>query len=485
MEITRVYRLMGILLVAILLAGCAGTSSSVYELEKKSEPVELKTMLNEPELLYEKEEMMPGILVDVIGYQTNTEKIAIFEGELLPGNFSVINKVTGKKVYTGRVEIVSSEDDDECWGTGDFSTCNEPGEYYIEAELLGRSLDFKISETAYEDLFISAIAGLESLKCDTNMTEHVAFEDAPEDKLEVSGGWRTGENDERDVVECCLAILDLVKAYEYFPDAFTDKNDNNIADVLELIRDELSWLMKMQNPETGGVYASVSFIDGDVTRPVIIGETTRATAYYCATMARCSTVFMKVDKALSAEYIKAAGLAWNCLEVNADLVGQSQKFRAVAEMYKATGASVYQKALNEYLAINANKDFSERIELDGAMTYMSTNRKVELEYCTPLMQHFMSAVESIAGKARYARYLVRDDAIADDSLLWDAYQLAEADFIITSKEYDVIEQNYLHYLCGRNPESAVMMKCENRPDAYAQFVFLMAKIKNNQIEMRK
>lgn len=474
---TGLFRLISLMIVLCMISGCGKETKPVVA-ENSPETLELKTMLNEPEILYEKEEMLPGILVDRIGYETEAEKLAIFQGDLLPGNFIVVDKSTGKNVYTGRVEMLFSEETQENWGVGDFSELKTNGEYYIEAELLGKSLDFKITDELYSDIFIFANEGLSSLMGDTTITEHVTLEDTPDKKIEISGGWYTGDNGERDVVEGCLAVLDIVKAYEYFPEVFSDTDSNNRADILDEIKAELIWLMKMQNPETGGVYASVSYREDETPQLVIVGETTRATAYYCAAMASSSIVFARIDKALSEECIKAAGLAWNCLEANSELVGRGQRFRAAAEMYKATGMPAYSTVLSAYLSANADAGFSERIELDGAMTYMSTNRSVNLDYCTTLMQHFMSDVEDIAGSARYSKYLVKEETDDLDLLLRDAFQLTEADYIITSKEYGVIERNYLHYLCGRNPDSIVYVDEINKPDAYAQLIFILSKIEN-------
>ena len=444
-----------------------------------------ESMLPEAQILYEKEEMKPGILVDLKGYDTEGEKLAIFEGDILPRLFFLIDNVTNETVYTGSVEVrYEADDENKASGVGDFSCVTEPGDYHIEADFLGASKDFKILPEMYEDLLASTFEGLKSLRMDDQKPEYIGLEDQLLTKIEVSGGWSTGSDGQRDVAEGCLAILDLIKAYEYFQQALNDnlaagEDTETGSAVLDEVIFEAKWLMKMQNPETGGVYTGITLKkenENDPGKLVVVGETTRATAYYCAVMAELSYVLTKAVPSFSQECLKRAMLAWNCIEANKELVTESQKFRAAVEMYRATGNSVYKDVLNEYLKVHADRDFEERLELDAAMSYMSTSKNVELEYCTTLMRHFMSKTENIAVNSKEARYLVEEGVFDEAVLLRNVSELVEADFILTSQEYYRIEINYLHYFFGRNPESEICTALSGNPDFYAQFMILLGNL---------
>ena len=141
-------------LVSILLTGClTGCGAQVAEAEQEREEAPLQTMEEDPDLSYEVPVSAPHILVNQLGYITQSTKIAVFCGSQLPDRFEVIDADTGKTVYTGKPEKRESQDSygDEI-GYGDFSQVELPGKYYIEAPLLGDSYSFQIADNLYDDV---------------------------------------------------------------------------------------------------------------------------------------------------------------------------------------------------------------------------------------------------------------------------------------------------------------------------------------------
>ncbi len=454
-------------------AGCGNNvsvSAESIEISVSEIHTEVKPMLPEAELLYEKAEMLPGIQIDLIGYVPEENKIAILEGSILPGYFNVINNTSGEVVFTGVVQSEHADTDEEThYGIADFSKVTEEGTYHIEAELLGRSKDFEISSAIYRDMLAASFEGLSKLQRDSSNPENVPLEEDSAKMIEVSGGWVTNSNGERDVVEACVAVFDLLKAYEYYRKAYEE------TDILALAKEEVKWLIKMQNPETGGVFSSVSR-KNESNEYIVVGETTRATTYFTALMAKCSYVYVNADPAFSKQCLQNAVSGWNCLEANRELVGASQMFRAATELYRATGGKNYLKVIDEYLEVNSNKAYEERIEIDSAMSYMSTSRSVNLAYCTTLMQQFMARTEKLATDSKEARYFWAPGCDDDLKILRNIAELVEADYILTSREYGDIELNYLHYLCGRNPDSTIHNEFSDTPDAYAELILLMGRL---------
>lgn len=485
-------RITALLLAAMLLAGCKSSDpGTVNTNPQPGEPAVEKvdnqnlSMLDAPEIAYEKESMVSSIHVDLVGYEAEAEKLAVIEAPILPRRFSVINKNTGETVYNGYVKEKDSVEDsgEALFGILDFSGVTAEGTYYIEADLVGRSLDFKVRTGIYGELFEDTFSGLKKLRDRDDDPQMLSLEDNGDIKKEVSGGWVTGEKGQKDVCEGCLAIQDLMWGLEYYPTSFAGDGDgqnpgNGIPDVIDEIIFEATWLLKMQNPETGGVYTSVSPANADSgsKKLVILGETTRATAYFCATMARLSSVLNKYDSALSKKCLDAANRSWKCLEVNKDLVDNTQMFRAAVEMYRISGKKVYKDIIDKYLKDNAGREYADRISLDGAITYMATTRSTDRDYCTLLMDRFMERTELKSNSAKNAGYLVEEDVSDEAVLLRNLTELLIINYVISNKEYGTIEENYLHYLCGRNPDNAVCNSLSHSPDAYAQFLFLLGKL---------
>ncbi|MCQ2519711.1 MAG: glycoside hydrolase family 9 protein [Lachnospiraceae bacterium] len=475
------------LLPALILSGC-GNNQAVTDKAVVSEKVSVdeKTlhMLDEPEILYEPVSMKPSIYVDLVGYVPNGEKVAVIEAGIIPRRFEIVDVKTGKSVYSGYVhERECPEDDETLSAIVDFSDFTAEGTYYISADFIGRSENFDIRSGIYEDLLKANFGGLYGLRDVTDKSDILSFESNADVTLDVSGGWITGEGRLKDVCEGCLAMQDLMLCIEYYPKAFSDDygtetSGNKIPDILDEVMFEAEWLLKMQNPETGGVYTSVSVVGNEKgeQKRVIMGETTRATAYFCSSMAKLSYVVKKYDGSFSTKCIEAANLAWKCLEANKDLVDKTQMFRAAVEMYRATGYKVYSRIIDDYLKDNANKEYTERIALDGAITYMATTRSTNKQYCTQLMEQYMERTENKSNASKESRYLVESGDREEAVLLRNLSEILIVNYIISNKEYGTIEENYLHYFCGRNPENKICDSLKNSPDAYAQLMFLLGKL---------
>ena len=76
----------------------------------------LQTMEEDPDLSYEVPVSAPHILVNQLGYITESTKVAVFCGSQMPDRFEVIDAAdTGKTVYTGKPE---SRESRICVSTG-------------------------------------------------------------------------------------------------------------------------------------------------------------------------------------------------------------------------------------------------------------------------------------------------------------------------------------------------------------------------------
>ncbi|MCR5279486.1 MAG: glycoside hydrolase family 9 protein [Lachnospiraceae bacterium] len=471
--------------MAFILAGCGAGADPMG-----NQPVYTSTsgrdgMLDEASIEYETPGSVPSIIVDLVGYDRDAEKKAIINAEEIPDSFTIKDVYSGETVYIGKVKEVES--DQGIVGIADFTEFDTEGEYQMEAPLIGSSKYFAVRSGVYDELMATAFAKLERLRCSSVSNGYchnrdVPLESSSDTVLDVRGGWHTAKGGERDVVTGCMAVYDLITAYEYHPSSFTDKmgipeSGNKIPDILDEAIFELDWLFKMQNPETGGVYSAITARDSGL---VIEAEATRATVYFCVVMTHFSYVIKKFDSKYSGKCLNAAVKAWKCLDANKELVSTEQMYRAAVELYKATGQAVYRNAVEDYLKDNAGKDLENRAVIDAAITHMSTSRATDMSECEKLMERFMARTHSKVASARTNAFFVESTDMTAEELLRNMEELVIVDYIISSVEYQKIEENYLHYLCGRNPESEIMLDFEYDPDGYAMLLVLLGRLNDRR-----
>ena len=294
----------------------------------------------------------------------------------------------------------------------------------------------------------------------------------------------------------------LLLAYEMNPEAFSDdtgipESGNEIPDILDEVRYEIEWLLKMQDTRTGGEYgAAVTEVskEGDLfTAPVYVTAVDlEATISFAATAARFSYIYQQYDSEFATTCLKAADRAWSCFLNNQKASDNTAAFKAAAQLYRATGAEGYHEVLAGYFA---RSDFNELFDTDenifmGAVTYLSINQEVDVEVCTSLMKLLMKRSEKIAQNASSSQYLVTHKA--EDKgfvrMLDDMRCLTVTNHIIYNHEYTTIIENHAHYLMGMNPQAINYVTDDtertynqekvagvlNDPEGDALFIFMLS-----------
>lgn len=115
------------------------------------------------------------------------------------------------------------------------------------------------------------------------------------------------------------AAADLMLAYEDYPNVFDDnlgipESGNGVPDVLDEVRYELEWLLKMQDEKSGGVYHKVTTLNfGGMIMPdeendslYIMPVSNCATGDFAAAMAMAARVYEKYDKTFADKCLSAA-----------------------------------------------------------------------------------------------------------------------------------------------------------------------------------
>lgn len=483
-----------IIAMAAVLCGCSGQEAvpvstipvnpeqPVRELPVETVKESVSGMLGNPDVNFEVPIMYPSVMVNRVGYENDGDKQAIIIAASIPATFRVVDKETGEIAFEGSVKSTDYEMDGLFAAVADYSDLKAEGTYYIETEILGCSPDFMIGENVYGQLLAETFARLNSLRCDD--VSPIPYENNPSLYEIKSGGWYTNDLKERDVVEGCLGIIDLIIAYEYHPQTFSDKmgiaeSKNKIPDILDEARYEAEWLIKMQNSETGGVYNGISMrqVAGTTDKQLmIVGESSRATAYFCATMARFSHVYNKYDRAFANKCLKAATKAWNCLKSHKGIVTDAQMYRAAVEMYNVTGKDDYRDVVEAYLSKNASAPLESRGLVDAAISYMSSPESTDIKVCRKLMASFLDRTLEKTALARLNPFGVESSELPVGDLLRNADEMVIVDYINTSKQYENNEVAYLDYLCGRNETSTVYVKDFNNPDDCAKLLVLLGRL---------
>ena len=361
--------LSAILAVVGLLSGCAELDTSpAGNVEQEEEIVSLGLP---PEFNYEVPVSLPDIMIDQVGYAQGSNKIAVFRGEILPDTYDLVESETGEVVYTGTIKkkgynFLTGEN----ISYGDFTDFTEPGTYYLQADIIGRSYSFMISDNPYSEIFIAAMKRYYYSRCGLTLSSELAGDKAhnachtntallKEDTtiaLDAAGGWHIDENGQRDVIKGCQAINNLLLAYELYGSVFTDEtgipeSGNGIPDVMDEVKYEIDWLLKMQDAESGAVYSAVSIINNadNAYQMYIESVTMEATIQFAATMAKFSYLYQSYDVDYATQCLRAADRAYRYVEKYPADVSEESCFFAAAELYRATGNYAYRNVVHQYL----------------------------------------------------------------------------------------------------------------------------------------
>lgn len=458
----------------VFLAGCAFQSRSGSSSGTENAEEEMVSLGLTPEFNYEVPDSLPAILVDQVGYASGSNKIAVFRGEILPDTYKIIRADTGKTVYLGEIEEKGYDAvTNEAISYGDFTEFTEEGTYYLQAEYVGQSYSFVISEDPYTDLFKEALKQYYYNRCGANLSRELAGEAAhnachtrtaqlKEDatvQLDVSGGWHVDENGTRDVAEGCLAVDALMLAYELYGEVFSDdvgipESGNEIPDIMDEIRYEIDWLLKMQDSASGAVYSGVSVIDNGMSSYLLYAEdiTMEATIQFAASMAKFSYLYQNYDRNFATICLQAADRAYRYAGKYLNDVSEEAYFFAAAELYRASGNYNYRNKVMDYLSKTENLDMGNDSVFYGSVTYLSTKQRVDVDQCNRLIGILLSDVEEISYASKNSRYLTEGNGKQNnnDELLRKMARLVVADHIITNHEYTTVLENHLHYFLGRN-----------------------------------
>ncbi|MCR5418027.1 MAG: hypothetical protein K6E84_03855 [Lachnospiraceae bacterium] len=338
-------------------------------------------------------------------YGPEDVKTAVFKGNDLADYFRVVSVGDGKSVYEGRLEkSADANEGREEVRVGDFSEITQPGNYYIETPVIGRSTVFEIREDAAEETG----AQLMSLW-----------------KQRFAGDAGSKENG----AQAAKSLLVMGQSEEMLASAGSQEQDHRrlIDAALLLEGAEDGW-----DPQDDGM----------------------AEASYIAAMAQCSFLLSR-EKEYAEEFRKEALEAYQEL-TGANVVSQQAMLLSQAALYKLTQNPNYAADLQVYL--KQIKSFS-RENYDIAYFYLTTPKNVDMEICDELMKMLVRDCGNIIDEMPR-----RDGEIASliaagtemppetrDGELFFGVLLRLADHVLVSEEY---RKN-----CSRIRSDLMMPRC--------------------------
>ncbi len=371
---------------------------------------QIVSMEDTPIVSYTVPQSTPNILVGLQGYCMGEKKDAIVKGKRLPEVFRVVNATDGQVVYTGNIEESTYNEKQGLYiGYVDFSSVEVPGEYYIQCDIVGRSRTFEIQEKMYEVLLSEVYA--EIMECCENKS------------LTVSE-----------------AVM-VMQTYEWYPNVFPDADDNEIPDVLTVLRNWVS------HTEENGVEKGQE-------------------ALYAAFLAKFSYHYQKFDYKYATECLQRASTVYE--KVPETQTKDSDIFYALTELYRATNHSKYRKQILEYdRFFETNSSYPEQPEyIYGGLTYLVTRHSVDKGLCEFFINHVMARGEEVAGGYTELIHPVSAKNNGAEELLKRVMELACANYVLNNYQYTNIIEEFLHYLMGRNLESVDFYAEGENPTTY-------------------
>ncbi len=454
---------------------------------------------------FEATDVSRDININQLGYETDAVKTAVFCGDAIVDTFDVVDE-NGKVVYTGNITgPVKNYSALEYNWYGDFSAVTEPGTYTVTAAEFGESYPFVIGDGIYKDAFKDVVRMLYLQRCGCELTADLAGDFAhaechntparvygTEDKfLEVSGGWHDAGDYGRYVVAGAKAVADVLLAYGAAPEVFGDDCDipesgNGVPDILDEARYEIEWMLKMQDPESGGVYHKVTCANfpGTVmpeyeTDELILSPISRTATYdFIAIMCMADRYYAQFDADFAKTCMDAAMKAWEFSE-SSDYIPSfknpfgiktgeypdgnysDELFWAAAELLERTGdKDTYQPVIDARLKLSTSTGLGwADVGAYGIYTYLNMDEsKAQATTREKLIDAAKAAADMAMAKAAADGY---HTALGSTEYVWgsnmsvanNAMMMLMANDVIPNADYEFYAAEQVNYLFGVNPVS--------------------------------
>ncbi|MCU0431433.1 MAG: glycoside hydrolase family 9 protein [Cytophagaceae bacterium] len=284
-----------------------------------------------------------------VGFYPNMEKkVVVVSAAASP--FYVVSEDKQDTLYTGTLGNSNSwSASGESVRIANFSPFTTPGSYFVLIPNIGYSHPFQIKDQVMLGLAKGSLKSFYFQRCsspivapygspwtrslghpDNNVLIHNSATSpyrATGSTIDGSGGWYDAGDFNKYVVNSGIATHEMLATYEYYKtmldtlDANIPESGNQVPDILDEIRWQMKWLLKMQDPYDGGVYFKLTspFFDGtimpsaSVQARYVLRKTTAASLDFAAVCAQAARVYKGYETefpGFADSCINAAVKAW-------------------------------------------------------------------------------------------------------------------------------------------------------------------------------
>jgi len=453
-----------------------------------------------------------NIKVDQAGYPAGARKIALVSAPAQ--TFEVRRASDNATVFQGKLSArVTDADSGDTVEAADFSSFRQPGTYYLDVPSVGRSWAFSIGPEVFSRTYYLAMRAFYGQRCGTAVDLGPEFpgfthsachlkgslhpssgKEGPRDNV---GGWHDAGDYGRYIVNSAISTGTLLWAWEIFGPKLANiklnipETGNGTPDLLNEVRWNLEWMLKMQDDDGGVWHKQTSdhfpgFVmpEDDQLVSLVIGtgsapyKSTCATADLAAVAAIAARVYEPFDKKFAAANLRAAREAWSWTErypnvafrnppgISTGEYGDAncsdERLWAAAELWRTTGDAAYNRYFlqkyTDYLpSLRAPEPESWRaVAPMGLWSYALAARKgAEAHAVAEIRQRALAAAREIVDRTRNNPY--RISMIAKD-YVWGSngqvgnygVQLLVTNALSPAPAFVETALDNLHYLLGRN-----------------------------------
>ncbi len=448
-----------------------------------------------------------SIKVDMAGYRATDNKYVIITTPCT--SFYVRNVSDKSTVFSGSATgpIYDLTAGDNCY-TADFSSLTIQGYYYIDVPGVGQSYEFNVNDTIFYGAFIKTMESYYLQRCGITVSDpdggwgypacHLSDADFHQSTgqsgtISATGGWHDAGDFGKYVVNGAFSAGELLLMYERYASKLSlyklpliPESGNSTPDVLNEIRWELGWLLKMQNPNDGGVYfkeTSLQFApfempNQDNSQLYIYQESSCATGDFAAVMAMAARIYAPYDAAFSQQCLAAAESAWQYLTNNPSIVppggftnppdtgtggygdtnDSDERLWAAAELFSTTGGAVYNNyVMSNYTNFSISEPGWPNVQMMGMLSYIFTTQTAKdtatVNAIKTNLKNFADSVVYYINSSGYKYPLVVG------GFYWGSNAVSGNRALVLACEADVSgNTGYMsaaievaHYLLGRNP----------------------------------
>lgn len=298
-----------------------------------------------------------GIQLNQIGFYPGMEKIAVITHKPTRNIFYVLDQeskeIVSSHQLSGPTKSLFSGKD--IW-IADFSELKKNGAFALAVPGVGKSHPFAIQDRVFKELGKGALKAFYFQRASTDLPSqfagiwarpaghpdnHVLVHSSAQSPKRKKGavisapfGWYDAGDYNKYIVNSGITMATLMSLYEDFPDYFSNldlnipESNQGAPDLLDEIKWNLEWMLKMQDQNDGGVYHKLTTAnfegmvmpDKAINPRYVVAKSTAAALDFAAVMAQASRVYKEIYPEMSISYLKAAESAWVWAKKNPEVL---------------------------------------------------------------------------------------------------------------------------------------------------------------------